>query len=85
MQLSFFFQSKKFNFNIIPIYSYDKLNLEGDIMDFFFLDDYILSDGNKTKGILITYHDGSKMVESFYQYDSNNFYLKKIDNKKEVD
>ena len=56
---------------------YNKLNLEGDIMDFFFLDDYILSDGNKTKGILITYHDGSKMVESFYQYDANNFYLKK--------
>lgn len=59
---------------------HNELNKKGNIIDFLFLENYILPDGKTAKGIYLSYQNNKdkKITDIFYKFNSDNFTFEKL-------
>lgn len=57
-----------------------ELKEKGNIIDFLFLENYILPDGKTEKGIYLSYQNNKdkKIVDKFYKFNFNNFTFEEL-------
>lgn len=58
---------------------YDELSETGDVMDFFFVNDYKISDDERANGVSITYFKNNKINHLFYRYYPEKHLFEKVD------